>query len=190
MAQPPSPVPSSDIPWWRRWLGALASLFGAGPQATASTAASAGPAADAAPGGASLDGAGAASQAPASGLPCPQACPPGASAAATARAYRKDAATHLYALNAQRIFKGPLPPLLYAIGVLEVEVDAAGNVGALHWLRAPSHAPEVVQEIERTVYEAAPFPAPLRLGRVAYTDTWLWDRSGHFQLDTLTEGQL
>jgi len=25
---------------------------------------------------------------------------------------------------------------------------------------------------------------------VTYTDTWLWDKSGNFQLDTLTEGQL
>ena len=44
-------------------------------------------------------------------------------------------------------------------------------------------------EIERTVRAAAPFPAPARMGRVTYTDTWLWDRSGRFQLDTLTEGQ-
>jgi hypothetical protein len=29
----------------------------------------------------------------------------------------------------------------------------------------------------------------MRLGKVTYTDTWLWDKSGHFQLDTLTEGQ-
>jgi protein TonB len=25
---------------------------------------------------------------------------------------------------------------------------------------------------------------------VQYVDTWLWDRSGRFQLDTLSEGQL
>jgi periplasmic protein TonB len=29
----------------------------------------------------------------------------------------------------------------------------------------------------------------VQLGSVTYTDTWLWDRSGNFQLDTLTEGQ-
>jgi len=28
------------------------------------------------------------------------------------------------------------------------------------------------------------------MGKVTYTETWLWDKSGHFQLDTLTEGQL
>ena len=80
--------------------------------------------------------------------------------------------------------------MLYAIGVLEVDVDRAGRVTRLHWLRAPSHAPEVIAEIERTVRAAAPFPAPSRMGKVTYTDTWLWDSSGHFQLDTLTEGQL
>ena len=33
-------------------------------------------------------------------------------------------------------------------------------------------------------------PRAVRLGRVVYTDTWLWDESGRFQLDTLSEGQL
>ena len=50
-------------------------------------------------------------------------------------------------------------------------------------------APEVIAEIERTVRRASPFPAPTRLGKVIYTETWLWDKSGQFQLDTLTEGQ-
>ena len=83
-----------------------------------------------------------------------------------------------------------MPPLLHAVGVLQVQVDGAGRVVGLSWMRAPKHAPDVIAEIERSVRAAAPFPAPVRLGRVTYTDTWLWDRSGHFQLDTLTEGQL
>ena len=110
--------------------------------------------------------------------------------ASNPRAYRADAASHIYARNAERIYKGKLPPLLYAIGVLQVEVDGRGNVRSLHWMRAPSHAPEVVAEIERTVRAAAPFPVPANMGRVTYTDTWLWHKSGRFQLDTLTEGQL
>ena len=113
-----------------------------------------------------------------------------ASSAETARAYRHDAATHLYACNAARIHAGMLAPQLYAIGVLNVSIGQAGEVLRLHWLRAPDHAPEVVAEIERTVHAAAPFPRPLRLGKVVYTDTWLWNASGSFQLDTLTEGQL
>jgi hypothetical protein len=111
------------------------------------------------------------------------------SGATNARAYRADAATHLYGLNQERIYKGRLPPFLYAIGVLQVEVDGRGNVRHLNWMRAPWHAPEVVTEIERTVRAAAPFPAPARMGKVVYADTWLWHESGRFQLDTLTEGQ-
>jgi protein TonB len=106
------------------------------------------------------------------------------------RAYRRDAAAHLYAHNKDRIYKGKMPPLLHAVAVLQVEIDGQGNVRSLNWMRAPSHAPEVVAEIERTVRAAAPFPAPARMGRVVYTDTWLWHKSGRFQLDTLTEGQL
>ena len=111
------------------------------------------------------------------------------SQAPTPRAYRADAATHLYSLNRDRIYKGRMPPLLYAIGVTQVEVDRSGNVEKISWMRRPSHAPEVVSEIERTVRAAAPFPAPTRMGKVVYTDTWLWHKSGRFQLDTLTEGQ-
>ena len=115
--------------------------------------------------------------------------PPPPSAARTPKEYRQDAARHLYQLNANRIYKGRLPPMLYAIGTLEVQVDRQGNVVGLNWMRAPRHAPEVVAEIERTARAAAPYPVPARLGRVTYTDTWLWDKSGRFQLDTLTEGQ-
>lgn len=109
--------------------------------------------------------------------------------ASNPRAYRRDAATHLYGLHRERIYKGRMPPLLYAVGVLQVEVDGRGNVRDINWMRAPKHAPEVVAEIERTVRAAAPFPAPARMGKVVYTDTWLWHKSGRFQLDTLTEGQ-
>jgi protein TonB len=28
------------------------------------------------------------------------------------------------------------------------------------------------------------------MGKVTYTDVWLWHSSGRFQLDTLTEGQM
>lgn len=109
--------------------------------------------------------------------------------AKTARDYRRDAAAHLYAGNSERIFKGRMPPLLYAVGVLQVELDPRGMVSRLNWMRAPSHAPEVVAEIERTVRKAQPYPVAVNLGHVTYTDTWLWHKSGRFQLDTLTEGQ-
>ena len=110
--------------------------------------------------------------------------------ATTPRDYRRYGANHLYARHRDRIFKGKLPPLLYAVGALNVSLDSRGAVRRIEWLREPKHAPEVVAEIERMVRAAAPFPAPVRMGGVVYTDIWLWDKSGRFQLDTLTEGQL
>jgi hypothetical protein len=115
---------------------------------------------------------------------------PTVSHASTPQAYRRDAALHLYAHNAARIYKGMLKPHLYAIGVLDVDIDRQGQVTSLNWRRAPRHAPEVMAEIARTVRAAAPYPIPTRLGRVTYSEVWLWDKSGQFQLDTLTEGQM
>lgn len=109
--------------------------------------------------------------------------------ATTPRDYRRYGATHIYNLHAGRIYKGVMPPMLYAVGVLNVDIDARGQVQRLDWMRAPKHAPEVMAEIERMVRAAAPYPAPTRMGRVTWTDVWLWDKSGRFQLDTLTEGQ-
>ena len=111
------------------------------------------------------------------------------STAITPKAYRMDAASLLYAKYSDRIYKGKMPPLLYAIGVLDVEIDGRGQVVRIQWLRAPSQAPEVVKEIERMIRAASPLPAPLKMGRVVYTETWLWHKSGKFQLDTLSEGQ-
>ncbi len=75
--------------------------------------------------------------------------------------------------------------MLYAIGVVQVQLDGQGRVRRLNWLRKPSHAPEVTRN--RALH--------VRLRRFRHraqrdTDTWLWDKSGRFQLDTLTEGQL
>jgi periplasmic protein TonB len=114
---------------------------------------------------------------------------PRPSNAANPRDYRRDAARHVYNDNSNRIYGGRLPAMLYAVGTLQVNLDAGGKVLSMHWLRAPQHAPEVIAEIERTVLAAAPYPAATRLGKVTWTDTWLWDKGGRFQLDTLTEGQ-
>ena len=103
--------------------------------------------------------------------------------------YRKDAAGHLYSLHRDTIYAGRMPPLLYAVGVLQTDIDKRGYVTGVRWMRAPSHAPEVMAEIERMARAAAPYPAPMKLGSVTYTETWLWHKSGRWQLHTLSEGQ-
>lgn len=105
------------------------------------------------------------------------------------REYRNDAAKHLYLLNSHQIYKGKLPPLIYAVGVLRIEIAANGDLRSIDWMRKPTHAPEVVAQIEKKIQMSSPFPAAMHLGDLTYTETWLWHKSGRFQLDTLTEGQ-
>jgi hypothetical protein len=78
--------------------------------------------------------------------------------------------------------------MLKSVGVVDVQVGPKGQVLDIVWTRAPRQA-EVRQEIERMIITAGPFPAPVKLRKVTYTETWLWLNTGHFQLDTLTEGQ-
>lgn len=111
------------------------------------------------------------------------------SAAQDLPGYRADCAAHIYSTYPERIYPGLLPPMLHAIAVLEVRLDALGNVERLHWMRQPGHAPEVTAQIAALVRAAAPFPAAPQLAPASYTETWLWDASGRFQLHTLSEGQ-
>lgn len=111
--------------------------------------------------------------------------------AGDSKAYRTDAARHLYDAYAHRIYRGKLPPLIHAVVVVETEVDAEGRVVDVNFVRVPSHAPEVVAAVRKMLRDASPLPVPQQLGgSVKYTDIWLVDKSGRFQLDTLTEGQL
>ena len=108
---------------------------------------------------------------------------------ASSAEYRRDAARHIYQRLQARIYKGKLPPMLKAVVVVDIHIEPSGQIGHIDWVRVPKHAPEVKQEIEQAIIESAPFPAPTQLKRVRYTETWLWHKSGRFQLDTLTEGQ-
>jgi hypothetical protein len=105
------------------------------------------------------------------------------------RAYRKVGAQHIYNAYPKRIYKGKIPPLVYAVVVTETDIDATGRVTGVHFSRTPSHAPEVSGKIAELIRDASPLPNPGKLGAHTYVDTWLWDKSGQFQLDTLTLGQ-
>ena len=105
------------------------------------------------------------------------------------RAYRKIGARQIYNKYASRIYKGKLPPLVYAVVVVETDIDATGKVVNVTFSRTPSHAPEVAPMIAEMIKAASPLPNPGKLGGHTYVDTWLWDRSDKFQIDSLTQGQ-
>ena len=103
--------------------------------------------------------------------------------------YRDSAARHIYATYAANIYKGTLPPLVHAVVIIDTEVDGRGNVRDVHIIRSPDHAPDVAQDVERMVRNASPFPAPSGAAPLRFTEVWLVDHTGRFQLHTLTEGQ-
>ena len=111
------------------------------------------------------------------------------SEAADTKGYRIDGAKHFYAVYADRIYQGKLPPLIHAVVVIEIELDAQGRVVDVQLIRVPSHAPDVAHAVRDMIHQASPLPAPTRIGGVKYIETWLVDKSGRFQLDALTEGQ-
>jgi len=110
------------------------------------------------------------------------------SPAETALEYRSDGARHLYAAYGKQIHKGKMPPLLYGIAIIETDIAADGTVQNVRVIRQPAAA-EVAPWAVEMIKKASPFPAPERMGAVRYTEIWLVDKSGRFQLDTLTEGQ-
>jgi hypothetical protein len=122
--------------------------------------------------------------------PAPLHAPePSTSVAESPKAYRADAARHLYHSYPMQVLRGRLPPVLYAVAVVETTLDASGQVLQVEITREPAAAKEVMPWLLQMIRRAAPYPAPQKLGEVVYTDVWLVDRSGRFQLDTLTEGQ-
>jgi len=116
--------------------------------------------------------------------------PPRESAAEIEKEYRIDAARHIYAAYPMRIYRGKVPPLIYSVMVVETEIDATGQVLNVSVLRKPA-ADEVAPWVVAMIRRASPFPPPARItgGKVNYIDIWLVDKSGLFQVDTLTEGQ-
>jgi hypothetical protein len=115
---------------------------------------------------------------------------PKPSQATADKAYRVDAARHLYAAFPMRVYRGKMPPMLYSVMAVETEIDASGQIVNVNVVRKPA-ADEVAPWVVAMIKRAGPFPAPAAVGTgtVRYFEIWLVDKSGLFQLDTLTEGQ-
>jgi periplasmic protein TonB len=110
--------------------------------------------------------------------------------ASNEKAYRVDAARHLYAAYPAQILKGKVPALVYAVLVTETEIDARGKVLNVRIVRQPAGAREITPWVVSMIHRASPLPPPVRIGRVKFVEVWLVDKSGQVQVHSLTEGQL
>jgi hypothetical protein len=123
-------------------------------------------------------------------VPAPLCPPPAESAQEIEREFRIDASRHLYKCFPMRIYRGKLPPLIYSVMMVEVEIDETGNVAHIDTVRKPA-ADEVAPWVQAVIRRASPFPAPVRMpgAKARFKEIFLVDKSGLFQTDSLTEGQ-
>ncbi len=117
------------------------------------------------------------------------------SEAGTLAEYGRHVAELLHAANFPGVFPGRPPNPLRAVIVVYVEVNSGGELVRLELYRAPLHTPELVDEVERAWRRLGPqLPRPLPQlmngdGRLAFTQTWLFDDEGRFRLRTLSLAQ-
>jgi protein TonB len=115
---------------------------------------------------------------------------PAPSQAADAKAYRTDGARHLYYSYPTLVQRGQLPPMLYAVAIIETTIDEKGAVENVEVVREPAIAKEATPWIVSLIRGAQPYPAATKQGKVVYRDIWLVTEHGKFQLDSVTEGQV
>lgn len=102
--------------------------------------------------------------------------------------WKHAAAQRIHAVNAARLFSGRPHHLLQAVIVVEVAVDPSGRVTRSKILRSPGIA-ALDRMALASLKAASPLPAPpsklVSKGGLVFSETWLFDNDGRFQLRTL-----
>ena len=92
-----------------------------------------------------------------------------------------------------KVFEGIPPNPLYAIIVLEVQIDAKGGLRSVRNMRSPPHGAKERDAAIASVRAGGPYPAPpprlLKGGVVKFTETWLFDNARKFRLRSLAAPQ-
>ena len=99
---------------------------------------------------------------------------------------RQQAAQRMVAADPGGTYPGPVPDILLAIPVLEIELNGDGSVRRIDVLRQPSQARDTVQLAIDAVRRAAPFGDVSRLPKPwHFTETFLFDDNRKFKPRTL-----
>jgi hypothetical protein len=101
---------------------------------------------------------------------------------------RVQAARRMVAASPGGTYMGPVPDILLAIPVLEVELNGDGSVRRIDVLRKPGQAPETLQLAIDAVRRAAPYGDVSRLPRPwKFAETFLFNDQRKFKPRTLDE---
>ncbi len=100
--------------------------------------------------------------------------------------YQVQAARRLVLANPANTYVGTVPDVLLAVPVLEIEVDADGDVRSIKVLRYPGQALDTVQIAIEAVKRAAPFGDVSRLPKPwRFAEVFLFDDNRRFMPRTL-----
>ena len=110
-----------------------------------------------------------------------------------AEAWKMQFAQALHEHQPGKIFEGIPPNPLYAIIVLEIELDAKGGLRSVRNMRAPAHGAKERDAAIASVRAGGPYPAPPRVmlknGVAKFTETWLFDNQRKFRLRSIAAEQ-
>ncbi|HEY0856736.1 MAG TPA: hypothetical protein VGE16_06755 [Albitalea sp.] len=120
------------------------------------------------------------------GTPVPSAGLRAPAAVRSMNEVRLQAAQRLVASNPGGTYLGPVPDVLLAIPVLEVELHGDGSIRRINVLRRPGQAPETLQMAIDAMRRAAPFGDVSRLPRPwKFSETFLFNDERKFKPRTL-----
>jgi protein TonB len=103
-------------------------------------------------------------------------------------AWKRAAALRIHQANQKQLFEGRPHHLLQAVIVVEATVDRGGNVVGSRVTRSPK-IKSLDQMALASLKAASPLPAPpstlLVRGNLVFSETWLVQNDGRFQVRTL-----
>lgn len=116
----------------------------------------------------------------------PDAAP--AAPASTLEGYKQEVARRIYSTSSQNLFEGAPPPLLKSVVVLSITIDSDGHPRRVVVQRSNGFS-NLEQLAVQSVQRAAPLPRPgrqfARNGIVEFSETWLFQDDGRFQIRLL-----
>jgi protein TonB len=124
-------------------------------------------------------------------VPRPTPAKPGVAAAPAARNwddFKRQAAQRMVAASPQGSYTGPVPEVLLAIPVIEIELNADGSVRSTRVMRTPTQATDTVQMAIDAIRRAAPYGDVSRLSRPwKFVEVFLFDDDRRFKPRTLDD---
>ncbi|QEI05296.1 hypothetical protein FXN63_05155 [Pigmentiphaga aceris] len=110
-----------------------------------------------------------------------------------AEAWQMQFAQALHDHQASKVFEGIPQNPLYAIIVLEIELDAKGTLRNVRNMRSPPHGAKERDAAIASVRAGGPYPPPprqlLKNGVAKFTETWLFNNDRRFRLRSLAAPQ-